>query len=828
MKTVHLLCNAHIDPVWQWTWQEGLGAALSTFRVAADFCEDETFDGFIFNHNEALLYEWVEEYDPALFARIQALVAAGKWHIMGGWYIQPDCNMPAGESMLRQIITGRMYFRQKFGVEPTVAASMDAFGHSQGLVQILSQCGYEGYLYMRPDKAAADVFRWEGHAGTSVTAMHINSGYNTLFGRAREAIENSIRRQAGDPADMFRCWGIGDHGGGPSRADLLAIKQLIAEEAAKGAYDIRHSTPEAFLAGVDFAALPAVADGLQPVSVGCYTSMSMVKRLHRRLEGVLASAEKTASAADMLGLVPYPAAKLKEAWADLLLSEFHDILPGSCVQKAEEDSVQLLHHGLQIADGIVNRNLYALAAGEPPARDGDIPVLVLNPHPYPVTEAVVCEYMLADQNWEDFFCAGEVYCGEALVPSQIEKEGSNMPLDWRKRICFRAALAPLSVTRFDVRLKKLPANPAVIRDLTSANEYVFDNGSLRLVLNTADGTVKSLTVDGANMAGAGFGALLVYRDNGDAWRNDTSVIADCVGSFRLLSPADAAEFAGQSERRAELSPVQVVEDGDVRTCVEVLLGYNASRARLLYRLNKLDNSFDVEILVHWCEKSRMLRFNAADAFPSPVYTGMDMFGEKTLHDRYEQVVQKWAMAADTAADRALAVINDGSHGLMLDGGGIKVSLLRSPMYTGHDLGETRKIMPQARFYPRMDQGERHFCLSFLAGTAGTVKRAVDFAAQVKNEPPVAVSYFPGAAADPAGAAFPGITLTGARLETIKKSEDGKAYILRIFNNANAPAEAVLSVPPLGIQTALFCKPFEVKTLRAEHGALREVSPLTEV
>ena len=101
MKNVYLLCNAHIDPIWLWKWQEGAAEAISTFRTAADFCEE--FDGFVFNHNEALLYEWIEEYEPELFRRIQKLVSDGKWHIMGGWYLQPDCTMLSGESFIRQI-----------------------------------------------------------------------------------------------------------------------------------------------------------------------------------------------------------------------------------------------------------------------------------------------------------------------------------------------------------------------------------------------------------------------------------------------------------------------------------------------------------------------------------------------------------------------------------------------------------------------------------------------------------------------------------------------------------------------------------------------------
>lgn len=144
MKRVHLICNAHLDPVWLWRWQEGCTEALSTFRTAEAFTEE--FPDFVFNHNEAILYEWVKENEPELFARIQQKVKEGKWHIMGGWYLQPDCNMPNGESIIRNISEGHRFFEKEFGVRPTTAINFDSFGHSVGLVQILNQAGYDTYV----------------------------------------------------------------------------------------------------------------------------------------------------------------------------------------------------------------------------------------------------------------------------------------------------------------------------------------------------------------------------------------------------------------------------------------------------------------------------------------------------------------------------------------------------------------------------------------------------------------------------------------------------------------------------------------------------------
>jgi alpha-mannosidase len=204
MNRLHLICNAHLDPVWLWEWEEGAAEANSTFRVAADLCEE--FSGFVFNHNEVTLYRWVEEYEPALFARIQRLVAEGKWHIMGGWYLQPDCNMPSGESFVRQILVGKGYFKDKFGVEPTTAINFDPFGHNRGLVQILRKAGYDSYLFCRPgqDDCAlpSDDFTWVGFDGSEIMGHRSSSFYNQPLGKAHEKVENWIQANPDKPVGL--------------------------------------------------------------------------------------------------------------------------------------------------------------------------------------------------------------------------------------------------------------------------------------------------------------------------------------------------------------------------------------------------------------------------------------------------------------------------------------------------------------------------------------------------------------------------------------------------------------------------------------------------
>ena len=187
MKKMHLLCNAHLDPAWLWRWNEGLAEAISTFRVAAEFCEQ--YDCFIFNHNEALLYEWVEEHEPQLFERIKKLVKDGKWKIMGGWYLQPDCVMTSGESLMEQISLGQEYFEEKFGVKPTTAINFDPFGHTRGLVQILKNAGYDSYLFMRPNGMFEGDFIWEGFDGSKILAHGLFESYLSLKGEAVNKIK---------------------------------------------------------------------------------------------------------------------------------------------------------------------------------------------------------------------------------------------------------------------------------------------------------------------------------------------------------------------------------------------------------------------------------------------------------------------------------------------------------------------------------------------------------------------------------------------------------------------------------------------------------------
>ena len=623
MKKLYLISNAHIDPVWQWEWEEGATVAISTFRTAADLCE--RFGGFVFNHNEAKLYMWVEEYEPELFERIKKLVKAKKWHIMGGWIVQPDCNLPSGESFVRQSLYGVNYFWEKFGVRPYTAINFDPFGHSQGLAQVLSKAGFKYYLHCRPDPNELPlpfVYKWKGFDGSYVYGSRANDGYGSVLGKATEKIENHIKNNA--EKDIGYClWGVGDHGGGPSKKDIEDLDALIKKYA--GDITVAHANPEEFFEDYinSGAEIPEVDRDINSVFVGCYTSQVLLKQLHRKLENELLSAEKMASNAVINGLMGYPAEELKDAWMDLLYLEFHDILAGTSILPAEDACVRAFHRPLEYLSRLKTRAFFALAAGQKQAADGEIPILAYNPHPFKTEGIYECEFALADFNWnENEFTDVEIYQNGVKIPAQVEKEAGNLMLDWRKRVAFKATLEPSGMNRFDCRFTVLPQKPKYITNIADGY-FTFDNGEMSVKINAATGYIDSYKAGGIELARANFGEIAVYADTADPWKSDGCYIENYEGKFALMDELESAEFSGAPVDT--LAPLRVIEDGAARVCVEALMKYRRSFARVLYMLPKSGTDFYADYTLYFNEKDKHVRLNMPAPFDK--FTAQTAYGE---------------------------------------------------------------------------------------------------------------------------------------------------------------------------------------------------------
>jgi alpha-mannosidase len=809
VKRVHLVCNSHIDPVWLWEWPEGAGEALATFRTAARLCEE--FDDFVFCHNEAVLYQWVEEYEPELFAKIRDLVAQGKWNILGGWFLQPDCNMPSGESFVRQIILGKRYFREKFGVDVKTGSNLDPFGHSRGLVQVLARSGYHSYVFCRPDrtfaKLPAEEFIWVGYDGSEVLAARAEAHYNSREGGARAKVEDWLRTH-GDKAVSLLLWGVGNHGGGASRRDLQDLADL---KRAERDFEVVHSTPEAFFGevGRDRGALPRHAKDINPWAPGCYTTMARVKQRHRRLENELFSAEKMAAAAAFQRLMVYPEAELREAGRDLAFSEFHDILPGSSIGPAEEGAIRRLDHGLELCSRVKTRAFFALAAGEAAGADGEIPIFAYNPHPFAIRGILECELEGHEPNFSGGFLVPRIYDRKGKpLPCQPEKEISHLSVEWRKRVAFEAELEPGRLSRFSCRLEKTAEKPRPVQAVRDG-AVRFQTRDLDVLINAGTGLLDRYRVRGVDILAPNACRLIVVRDNADPWGMTVRGFRDVLGAFALMDEKTSAWFAGVSCERLE--PVRVIEDGDVRTVVESLLAFGRSQVCLRYALPKRGSEIEVEVRVFWNEKDRMLKLSFPIAFSASEFLGQVVYGRDALPANGEEAVsQKWQ--AVTAEDgRAFTIINDCVYGSDFAETELRVSLLRSAAHATDPVGE--HVPPcQDRFIPRIDQGERIFHFWINGGDAVSRLEAVDREALAKNETPYCLPYFPpgkGKKSRP----FVVLEDPAVVMTALKKAEDGKDLIIRLFEPTGRPRTAGLALPALRARTDVSLRGFEVKTLR---------------
>lgn len=812
MKKLYLISNAHLDPVWQWEWDEGVGAALSTFRSAVEFCEE--YDDFIFNHNEVILYKWIESYEPSLFERIKKLVAQGKWHISGGFYLQPDCNMPSGEALIRQITVGHKYFEEKFSVKPTVAINFDAFGHTKGLVQILEKAGYTGYICTRPAENEFYIekrdFIWRGFNNSEIL-VHRSDSYNSALGNVDEKINRYISNQ-GDNEIGLVLWGVGNHGGGPSRRDLDKIKNM----QEKNELEIIHSTPEEYFSKLEAIKnnLPVIDTDLNNTMTGCYTSQIKIKQKYRQLENELFYVEKMMSHTANAGVMNYEEETVCKAQEDLLYSQFHDILPGSSVSNVEKTSLRLLDHGLEELSRIKTKAFFALSCGQEKAKEGEYPILVYNPHPYYIKDIIECEFMLADQNWENNFSMPIVYHNNKALPSQHEKENSNVPLDWRKRVVFDAELKPCSMNRFDCKIELLESKPK-IQTKPQGNYFVFENSDRIIKININTGLVDSYITSNISFLEQPAFKIMVIEDSCDSWGMNIFTYKNIIGEFTLMSPEETAIFFNMKDTLVD--PVRIIEEGEVRYVVEALFKYNNSTAVLKYTIPKNVTTIELSIKLIFNESDKMLKLNIPTTLCSAKYLGKTAFGVNELKtDGSEMIAQDWVALTD--GKNAISCINFGNYGSDSENSSINITLIRSSAYCAHTIGD-RNIIPKDRYIERMDQGETDFNFIIKATSADNLLDLLDYESVIKHQKPYALSYFPA----PEGEKIqPFIYIDNKIIQmTAFKRSDDNNYIMRLYNSSIKKQNSIIESQVFNIKQEISLKPLEFKTFILKKESIAE-------
>lgn len=803
MKRLHLICNAHLDPIWQWEWEEGAAAALSTFQSAANLAEK--YD-YIFCHNEVNLYKYTERYAPALFAQIQKLVKQGKWHIMGGWYLQPDCLMPSGEGMVRQIREGELYFKEKFGVMPTTAVNFDPFGHSRGLVQILSKCGQDSYMFMRPYgkhmpypqlDLPSECFVWEGYDGSKVKGVRVTE-YNSPLGHAREKVESDISRRKEEEVSVSP-WGVGNHGGGPSAKDLEDVQKLIETSDI----EIKYSTPEGFFADVN--PTEVFAESIIPCMVGCYTSMAGLKQKYRELERQLYFTEKIASIASLKGAMEYPTEVFEEVTEDMLNVQFHDILPGDMIKAGEDNGFTYINHGLHLLNQVRANAFFALCKGQKVAEPDTYPIMVFNPKTYGGKQLVTCDLSIIPTDYyEEELSYLEIYDEDGnLLSSQNVKESSNISIDWRKRVVFEADLKPLSISRFTAKtvVRKKPV-------YESNKDIVFDNGEKKVVISAKTGLIESYVVDGKEYAKGKLFAPYMYQDSPDPWGMNQPWVGDDPEAFELLANPDGV-FEG-------LKSFEIIEDGDMYLEAEAFFGKGLTRLRIGYKIYKKGTKVDVNVTLFPNEANKAIKLHVPVAGKD--YSGEQMFGaEKLFEDGRECIAHDYVWLNEENG-KCLQIITPSTYGSSYKDGEIRLTLVKTATYCAHPV-PNRPLLREGIFIGKVDQGQRDFSFRLDVVEKNTLKHnANEFV-----ELPYALNIFPTIDTK----CDNGLTIecSNERIstETIRKSVQKDGYIFRLFNNSEDSECATINCGGATIDVK-FGK-YEVKTLIYNNDTLVETEQM---
>jgi alpha-mannosidase len=775
-----MIGNAHIDPVWLWQWPEGYQEVRATFRSALDRM-DENPD-FVFTHTSVLFLQWVEESDPELFARIRERVAEGRWQVVGGWWIEPDCNIPSGESFVRQGLYGQRWLLDRFGFIATTGANLDSFGHNASLPQILRRSGLDSYVFLRPKPdenpdVPGPLFHWAAADGSRVLAYRIPHEYCAPRDDLGDHVAKSLETLPPDMDELAVFYGVGNHGGGPTKANLRSIAEL---DAGDDTTHLELSSLRRFFDAVAGEDVPEWRGDLQYHAPGCYTTHSGVKRWNRRAENLLQRAEKWSVVADALGVQPYPLRDLSQAWQLLLFNQFHDTLAGTSIEPAYEDARDQIGHATSLAALAFNRAVQSIARRvDVPHEEGTRPVLVFNPHPWRLRADVELEY-----NW---LTADGVRLTDARgdeVPLQQTRSLTTMSSN-RARLVFPADVPPLGYRLYTIR----PGAAAPGR--VEAAGTTLENPHILLELDPATGRIARLVhkATGADLASPHSPHAVVVDDVSDTWGHAVTAYDDVVGELGRAS-------------------VTLVENGPVRAMLRVETSYGGSTLREDYVLGADAAYVDVNVALDWHEQLKLLKLRYPTTVLDPHATFETPYGHLEREPNgHEDPGQSWVDVS--GGGRGLAVINDAKSGYDVLGADIGVSAVRSPVWAWHDPRE----LEEGGDFEYMDQGRQRFRVRLVPHAGDWREAGVARLAAELNQPAHAMleSYHDGPL--PAERSFADDGGGSVVVTVLKGAEDGDGYVVRGYETAGRDAAATIELPLLGRTLQLRFGASEIKTVR---------------
>ncbi len=800
----HMIGQAHIDPVWLWPWSEGVSVVHSTFRSALDRM-NETPD-FCFTASSAQFYFWVAENDPEMITEIRKRVKEGRWNIVGGWWVEPDVNIPSGEAMVRQGLYGQHTFQQLLGQKATVAYNPDSFGHTGNLPQIIKQQGMEDYVFMRPQpnekKLPADLFWWEGPDGTRVLTYRIPLSYNDS-GPVRNRIQQILEKFPAEPMKSFMAYyGAGDHGGGATKENIKSINELKTE---KGAPAIFYSTVDRYFKEMRAdknLKFPVVNDDLQHHSVGCYTAESEIKKGNRQSESALVTAEKIAGIGAIAWGANYPKKELTTAWQRVLFLQFHDSMAGTSLyehsQTAREGYGFALDTAHQATYLAVQKLEWQIAAEDPESQY----LVVFNPNAWEISGNI--EY---DFNW------GSQYHKSSRVDDET---GKALPHQWtggstetgsRKKLIVQTPIPAMGYRQ--IRLHD--AEPPELKSVAMADENSLENEFIKVSISSSGliGIVDKQTGKKLFAGGETGGRAVIIDDKSDTWSHDVVAFDDEIGAFGNAS-------------------IKVLENGPLRATIRTVSTYGVSTLTIDWMLYAGSRNLEARVTLDWHERHKMLKFSFPVDLESPVATYETSYGHIVrVNDGEEDPGQRWI---DVSGKRdgqpfGFTLINDAKYGYSVPGSDVRLSVARSAPFAHH----RPKVLDPNAEHLWMDQGIQTFRMLLVPHNdtwkeAGVVRLAEEFVAQ-----PVSIYQGIHGGKLPKSGSFLSIDVPNVIVSAVKKSENGEDTIIRCVETSGEKTAATLDLRFLNKKWSGSFRPCEIKTLRVsqKNGTIKEVNLLEE-
>jgi len=805
-----MIGHGHIDPTWLWRWTEGFEEVRATFRSALDRM-NETPE-FRFTASSPCFYAWVKDAEPDMFEEIRQRVAEGRWELAGGMWIEPDCNVPSGESLVRHGLYGQRFFQQEFGKKAVIGFNPDTFGHPGNLPQILRGLGLNYYIFMRPmavverNYPGGTTFWWEAPDGSRVLTSNLGPDYNCWYS-TRERMESLPANPQLNPGQshILGFYGVGNHGGGPTKEAIAEIQALQAENGAlKPVFSTLEGFFDAIQADVPPDTYPVAKEELQYHARGCYSVHAGVKRWNRSTEHALLNAERFATMAWLLRATPYPKAALSEAWRDLLYNHFHDIIAGTSVESSYDDARDQMGAARHRAQTVINASIQTIARDIDTTPEGNT-IVVFNPLPWPVVQPVSVSGIVRRALEDPLHLVDDE---ERPVPVQGVRGDilAHMPFA-DERCAFLAEVPALGYRCYHARSGKSTVRSE--RPLAATRD-TLENEWWRIELDPRDGHIARLfdKQHGLEVFRNGL-VLAALLDNSDTWSHEVK------------------EYYVEAGRFGE-ARLQLVEEGDVLATIEVQSRFGRSNAVQELTIYRDSPRIDCRMRVNWQEAYHALKLS----FDTNIASGTATYETPYAHTvrattGYEEPGQQWfdlsGKIGDT--DYGLSVLNTGQYGFDVKDSAMRVTLLRSPAYAHHDPVRYTTDSRQ----PIMDQGWHSFHFQILPHAADWQDANAPREAWAHNAPCIPHVESAHCGKRPRRGGMLQMDAPNVILSVLKQQEDGAALVIRGYETMGLETDATLHLPMMQQQARVTFKPFEVKTfvLSPEDWSLSVVNLLEE-